>query len=387
MPFWEKSDVNYMYILVGMNLRRIRAWLIFATIISLPVMNATNSFSSEQIKTYTATMAKPHLPSAPYGGTDDYRCFLIDPHVKVDSLITSVEFLPQQRKLMHHAILFQVSTQDLASAITLDDNGKGWPCFGGTGVGSGFSSFLTTPWLSSWAPGRDRDVMPKGYATPIAKGDRIVIQIHYNLLAAVDGKVKPDQSSVRITAVPAKGSRLRALYAELVAAPVELACPTGVTGELCSRGKSLADLAMRTSSASAFEAAGLNLICGQSAFNPTPSTTSVCDKKITSNVSVLKATPHMHKLGTSLKLILNPGTPRETIILDRPKYNFDDQSATVLKQPIKLKIGDTVRVVCTYDPKLRSMIPELKKLAPRYVTWGEGSSDEMCLAVMGVSRA
>lgn len=326
------------------------------------------------------------MPSAPNGGTDDYRCFLIDPKIQADSLITSVEFLPQQRKLMHHAILFQVGKQDLTAAIALDNKGIGWPCFGGTGVGSSFSSFLTTPWLSSWAPGRNKDVMPKGYATPFAKGDRLVVQIHYNLLAARNAKAQPDQSSVRMTAVPAKGSSLQTLYAELVAAPVELACPAGVTGDLCDRGKSLRDLALRTSNASAFEAAGLNLLCGQSAFSPAPSTTSICDKKITANLTVLKATPHMHLLGTSLKLILNPRTPQEKIILNRPKYNFDDQSATILKTPIKLKIGDTVRVVCTYDPKLRSLLPELKSLAPRYVTWGEGSSDEMCLGVMGVSR-
>jgi len=369
-----------------MKLGRTQALLTFVTIIALPVIGATTSFSASVATTYTATMSKPHLPSAPNGGTDDYRCFLIDPHLSQDSLVTSVEFLPQQRKLMHHAILFQVGKKDLASAIALDNQGEGWPCFGGTGVGSGFSSFLTTPWLSSWAPGRDKDVMPTGYATPMAKGDRIVIQIHYNLLAATDGKVSADQSSVRITAVPAKGSNLRTLYAELVAAPVELACPAGVAGELCNRGKSLGDLALRTSTASAYEAAGLNLLCGQSAFSPIPSTTSTCDKKITANLTVIKATPHMHMLGTSLKLILNPGTPQEKIILDRPKYNFDDQSATVLKTPIKLRVGDTVRVVCTYDPKLRGLIPELKKLPPRYVTWGEGSSDEMCLGVMGVSR-
>jgi hypothetical protein len=172
----------------------------------------------------------------------------------------------------------------------------------------------------------------------------------------------------------------------MVAAPVELACPAGVTGELCDRGKSLTDLCRRPSPASAFEAAGLNLLCGQRAFKPVPSTTSTCDKKITKNELVVKATPHMHLLGTSLKLILNPGTPGEKIILDRPKYNFDDQSPTVLKTPIALKVGDTVRVVCTFDPKLRSILPALKKLPPRYVTWGEGSSDEMCLGVMGVSR-
>lgn len=335
---------------------------------------------------YTAKMTKPHLPSAPADGTDDYRCFLMDPKVTQDSLITSVKFLPQQRVLFHHAILFQVSAKDLPEAVALDNNGAGWPCFGGIASGASFSSFLTSPWLSSWAPGRDVDVMPAGFATPFHKGDRLVMQVHYNLLLRQLGMTVTDQSKVELTTVPAKGSNLRTLYGDMVAAPVELACPQGVTGNLCDRGKSLTDLGRRTSLGSAFEAAGLNLLCGQSAFKPVPSTTSTCDKKITQNELVVKATPHMHLLGTSLKLILNPGTPGEKVILDRPHYNFDDQSPTVLKNPIALKAGDTVRVVCTFDPKLRSILPALRKLPPRYVTWGEGSSDEMCLGVMGVSR-
>jgi Copper type II ascorbate-dependent monooxygenase, C-terminal domain len=335
---------------------------------------------------YVAKMTQPHLPSAPNGGTDDYRCFLIDPKIPQDSLITQVEFRPQQRVMMHHAIMFLVGKKDLSAAIAIDKNGTGWPCFGGTGLGSSFSSFLTSPWLSSWAPGRDKDVMPTGYGTPIAKGDRIVLQVHYNLLAVGSGKIPTDQSSVRITAVAAKGAHLGTLYSELVAAPVELACPKGVTGYLCDRGKSLIDLSRRTSPSSAMESVGLNLICGKNAVDPTPNTTSTCDKKITENELVVKATPHMHLLGRSLKMILNPGTPGEKILLDRPNYNFDDQSPTILKKPIALKVGDTVRVECTFDPTLRSLLPELKKLPPRYVTWGEGSSDEMCLGVLGVAH-
>eukprot|EP01037_Dinobryon_pediforme_P005845 gene5845-5913_t len=180
-------------------------------------------------------MTKPHLPSAPNGGTDDYHCFLLDPKVTQDSLITQVEFQPQQRPMMHHAIMFLVGQKDLSAAIALDNNGAGWPCFGGTGIGSSFSSFLTSPWLSSWAPGRDKDVMPAGYGTPIAKGDRIVLQVHYNLLAITSGKIPTDQSRVLITTVPAKGAHLTTLYTELVAAPVELACPKGVTVNLVSR--------------------------------------------------------------------------------------------------------------------------------------------------------
>ena len=342
--------------------------------------------SSASTTVYSAQLVKPYLPTASNGGTDDYHCFLIDPKVTQDSLITQVQFQPQQRAMLHHAIMFLVGKKDLAAAQAADKNGTGWSCFGGTGIGSSFSSFLTSPWLSSWAPGRDKDIMPIGYGTPIAKGDRIVLQLHYNLLATTSGKIPTDQSKVLISAVPAKGSKLKTLYTELVAAPVELACPKGVTGYLCDRGKSLIDLAQRTTQSSAMESAGLNLICGHNPINPTPSTTSTCDKKITQNELVVKATPHMHLLGRSLRMTLNPGTAGEKVLLYRPNYNFDDQSPTILQTPIQLKVGDTVRIECTFDPSLRSLLPQLKNLPPRYVTWGEGSSDEMCLGALGVAK-
>jgi hypothetical protein len=47
-----------------------------------------------KVKKYSATMAKAHLPAAPNKGTDDYRCFLLDPKVKEDSIIRSIEFIP-----------------------------------------------------------------------------------------------------------------------------------------------------------------------------------------------------------------------------------------------------------------------------------------------------
>jgi hypothetical protein len=48
--------------------------------------------------------------------------------------------------------------------------------------------------------------------------------------------------------------------------------------------------------------------------------------------------------------------------------------------------GDTYRVTCTHDATLRRKLPELRPLKPRYVVWGEGTSDEMCLGVVIWSR-
>jgi hypothetical protein len=344
-----------------------------------------NSKANSKNKKYVATMQKAHKPSAPNNGTDDYRCFLLDPKVSENSIIKSVEFVPQNKSYVHHAIMFRVTGADLPEAIAADKNGQGWPCFGGSGLGSMFSSFLTSPWLSSWAPGRGKDVSPKGYGIPFKKGERLVLQVHYNLLAATGDTLKTDRSKILLEAIPAKGSTVKQLNVELFAAPVELACPAGVTGPLCDRKKSLIDLASRTSTASAFEAVGINVLCSGSPFDPKPSLVSRCDTIVSKDYDVIAAAPHMHLLGKSLKLILNPGTAKEQILLNRANYNFDDQSGTVLKKVISVKKGDVIRVECRFDPTLRQKLPALKSLAPRYVTWGEGSSDEMCLGVIAAN--
>jgi hypothetical protein len=335
-----------------------------------------------KVKKYSVTMTKAHLPAAPNKGTDDYRCFLLDPKVREDSIIRTIEFIPQRRDYVHHAIIFRVTDADIPEAITADASGTGWPCFGGTALGGMLTTFVSSPWLSSWAPGRGKDIAPKGYGTPFKKGERIVLQVHYNLLAATDGKIETDQSKIVMETVPVKGSKIKQLQLELFPAPVELACPPGVTGPLCDRRQSLLDLASRTGAASAIQASALNAICGQNPNRPTPSLTSRCDKVMGKYISVVSAGPHMHLLGRSLKMILNPGRADEKILLDVTNYNFDDQSPNFLKSPIAVNPGDTIRVECTFDPTIRQKISQLKNLEPRYVTWGEGSSDEMCLGVL-----
>lgn len=354
------------------------AALLFAS--ALPQI--ADAATTPKLKKYSVTMAKAHLPSAPNKGTDDYRCFLLDPKVKQDSIIRSVEFIPQRKNYVHHAIIFRVTDADIAEAVIADKSGNGWPCFGGTSLGGMLSTFITSPWISSWAPGRGKDTAPAGYGTPFKKGERFVLQVHYNLLAATDGKIETDRSRIIMEAVSAKGSKIKQLQLELFAAPVELACPPGVTGPLCDRRQSLIDLASRTGAASAVQAVGLNVVCGQNPNRPTPSLTSRCDKVMNKYFSIITAGPHMHLLGRSLKMTLNPGKEDEKIILDVPNYNFDDQSSINLKTPIAVNPGDTIRVECTFDPTLRQKIPQLKSLEPRYVTWGEGSSDEMCLGVL-----
>jgi hypothetical protein len=83
---------------------------------------------------------------------------------------------------------------------------------------------------------------------------------------------------------------------------------------------------------------------------------------------------------------LNPGTADARTLLNVPRYNFDDQNARPLSRPVGVRPGDTLRVTCTHDATLRRKLPELRPLKPRYVVWGEGTSDEMCLGIVIWSR-
>ena len=240
--------------------------------------------------------------------------------------------------------------------------------------------------LAGWAPGRPVDVWPAGYGTKINAGDEIVMQVHYNLLAALGGTVPADQSKVLISAVPASLNSLQPLYGEAFAAPVELACPPGVTGNLCDRTMALADLAARTSLKASYFESGLLLLCGKDLFNPVPSLVSTCYKRITVNETAIQAGAHMHLTGTRLQLILNPGTGSQQTLLDSNPYDFDNQAPVTLPKPVVLKPGDIVEIICNYNPGLHLLIPQLQQLPWRYVTWGDGSSDEMCLGSLRVTR-
>ena len=64
-------------------------------------------------------------------------------------------------------------------------------------------------------------------------------------------------------------------------------------------------------------------------------------------------------------------------------YDFDGQVPYPAPAGTYAHAGDRVQVTCTYDPTLRQELPSLRKLPARYVTWGDGSSDEMCLGTVG----
>ena len=64
---------------------------------------------------------------------------------------------------------------------------------------------------------------------------------------------------------------------------------------------------------------------------------------------------HMHTLGKSFRLTLQPGTPQQKVLLDIPVWNFDWQMNYGLAQPLHVTAGETIEMSCSWD---RSLDPE-----------------------------
>jgi hypothetical protein len=334
-------------------------------------------------------MPRTYRPNAPSGVTDDYRCFLLDPKLGGDAAVTSARIEPGATEVVHHVILFRAGAAQVPEARRLDAAGRGlgWSCFGGTGLSAGSTprsiqdSLDDASWIAAWAPGWGAGRMPEGTGVSLPAGSQVVMQVHYNLL---HGRAA-DRSQVVLTTATAPAG-LAPLRTMLLPAPVELACAKGERARLCSRNEALFDLTRKYGPGAAFVPAGLLVLCRGTASSPTPTPVSTCDRRLTAPTTIRVAAGHMHLLGASIRLVLNPGTPRARVLLDIPRWDFHWQNAYALAKPVRAAPGDVVRVTCRHDAGKRHRGEGGIPRAPRYVLWGEGTTDEMCLGILQVTR-
>jgi hypothetical protein len=224
-------------------------------------------------------------------------------------------------------------------------------------------------------------VFTDGYGVPLRADSRVVVQMHYNLRGAQDGATDATQVRLRLT----QGQELTPLRTMLLPAPVELPCRPGETGALCNRGDAIADVATRFGASSGRTPSNLQLLCAGDPFAPRAGETQSCVRYVREPVTIRSAAGHMHLLGREISVVANAGTPRERTVLDIPVWDFDDQGARPLPEPVALRAGDTLTVTCRHDASLRDQLPALAGTEPRYVVWGEGTTDEMCLGILVVT--
>jgi hypothetical protein len=351
----------------------------------------------------TLTPSRAYTPRAAGGSTDDYHCMLLDPKLSQNMFVTSAVVKPQRTEIVHHVILFEATGDNATEARRLDakSGGKGWTCFGGpqltetrASAGNAASDRLGSPqWISAWVPGHATNDLPSGTGVLLHSDAVIVMQIHYNLLHAGHAHVsKPDRSSAMLKLVPAAGSTLTPLDTFLAPAPVELPCPAGPRSALCTRDAAYRSEVKKYGQDAAFISIGLLYLCKKtmadypSQVGDARSVGTSCDRTVNRKLRIYGVAGHMHLRGVDIRIELNPGTPRAQTLLHIPHWDFHWQDAYYLEHPVDADTGDTIRVSCRFDNSRGAQpVVDGKPLAPRYVLWGAGTTDEMCLGLLQVA--
>lgn len=329
----------------------------------------------------TLIMDPPYRPDR--SRDDDYRCFLLGPQFARDSFVTGYRVRTDQSGLVHHAFIFVIGAEAVDGARTRDGSeaGPGWTCFGGQGLGTNLSEYVL---LGFWVPGAGSADFPEGTGKLLRAGSQLVMQVHYQLVGAGDGA---DASGVELFLAPPTAD-LEPIEEVGLAAPIEVRCPGVYPSEPddpCNREYALRESELRRG------AEMIHFICGtrpeeylRSDIGDGSAQAMSCDRSMGGDSLALGVTGHMHLRGRSITITLNPGTAQANTLLDIPRWDFDWQGQYWFREPIPIRSGDVVRITCIYDNSGPVPGSDGDLLPPRYITWGEGATDEMCLGDLAV---
>jgi mono/diheme cytochrome c family protein len=319
----------------------------------------------------------------PYQGStdlrDDYRCQIYDPSLTEPAFLQGYGLEADRTEVVHHALLFyaEASTRSMAEQADAADPAIGWECGGLAGFAGDSGE---TRQIMSWGPGQDPTVLPSDTGIPLQPGDYFVTQIHYHYESKWND-LPPDESAIVIDlasdeVIEAAGGSLDPIELTLYLGPAEIPCATDEVGPLCDRSAASAQLIETWGPMAGRIADFLMLQCGAAAEDFAGMTdgiaTSTCDLPAEPG-QIVSVWGHMHEIGASFRMTLNPDTADEMVLLDIPKWDFDWQLDYRPIETIVLDDDDVIRVECSWD---RSLLPD--DAEPRYIMWAEGTADEMC---------
>jgi len=257
-------------------------------------------------------------------GREDFRYFHIPTNLKKDVWIQAIEFVPGNRKLLHHSRLMVDTTGTMAG---IDGMAEDDPRV---------NSFQKTPladeFLYGWVPGNDRVTFPPGTAKRLRAGSDLIVNIHY----APSGKADTDQSEIRL------------YYAE-----------TPVTREVKTLTITENNISNQPFLIPANEKKSFFV-----QFGPFPEA-----------IQLLSVMPHMHWLGKTVKAfaVTPAGDAINLIKIDDWDYKW--QMTYTFQQPLTLPKGSVLIAEATYDNTVGN--PLNPNRPPKPVPYGWNSTNEM----------
>jgi hypothetical protein len=302
-------------------------------------------------------MPQPYTPTHA-AGHDDYRCFPLDWTPSTPTFVTGADVKPGVRSEVHHIIIYLAPPAAVANVERWDaaDPGPGYRCYGGPSASG--QQGLGINFLTGWAPGATSTDFPAGTGQRIQPGSRLVMQVHYNVGAS---RPRPDRSIVELNL--ADDVDRRAVYLPVV-----------------DLGWVLAPQTFRLP-------AGRSRIVHFFAGDPSPAVRFLGGFDPSRGFTIHTAALHMHRLGKSAQLAIERASGMREVLLSIARWDFDWQRDYRFAVPVTFRPGDRLSIRCRHDNSRTSQpLVNGRRAAPRLVTWGEDSSDEMCIGFVYVAE-
>jgi hypothetical protein len=296
--------------------------------------------------THRARMTEPYLPDDTR--PDDYRCFVLDLDFPNDMFVRGMQVVPGT-SLVHHALVYAPDRELAAEAEARDaeDEAPGYTCFGGplpaptnSGGTATDPSALSMVTLGGWVPGQEPYVLDRSRGTFVRKGSKIILQVHYSLLAS---DPVPDDTYLELNMSPEQPEYLVS------------ATPLAVT-----------DLDIPAGAAHVVEH-------------------GVFRNYRDAPMHITGLAPHMHLLGTRIsaeKVGAIGADDASQCLVDIPDWDFNWQRTYRFGEgnAVVVKPGEGIVLECSYDnSSTHQPVVNGKQQEPRDVNWGDSTLDEMCL--------
>ena len=204
------------------------------------------------------------------------------------------------------------------------------------------------------------------------------MQVHYNLLVGD----KPVTNKIVVRAVP-PSTPLLPLKLDLSFAAPDLPCPSGVSWPAVQSCRIPRPPRSRVRPDCHGDRQRSRGGVRPQSLRPTGGRYDVMHVSRDASGYIVRAQAHMHLLRRASSCV-ESWYARGRDILNVPNYNFHYQKAYNLAKPVHVKAGEPLQVRAPTTRLLLRNSP-LRKAPPHFVTWGDGSTDEMCLGLSWIS--
>lgn len=263
---------------------------------------------------------------------DEYRYFVLPTGLTEDKVLKAIEMRPGNTQIVHHALFFEDLTGEAAKNDAKTPE-YGFNGFGGF-AGDDLESILTQKQYPGYVPGQKPIFFPEGLGQTMGAGSDLVIQMHY----APWPTDEIDSTTINIFFADENEEIERQVDSHIM-----VPLPNVINDFFVIPANEVREFH------------GI--------------------WEVPEDISILGITPHMHLLGQDWKVYLETPQGDSINLIKIPDWDFNWQGGYFFDRLIVADRGSKIHAFASYDNTSEN--PNNPSDPPRFVSWGENTTDEM----------